>query len=108
MRNKLFGLVLISIIFTVVAGCGSLTDRINRLNVNMHKDEVRALFGKHFTAKASKVDNKGSVLDLWEYNDPKTKTTYQIYFLNDRVSQWGKREELKAFPELYTPTYEKN
>lgn len=108
MKNKLLYLFLIGIVFVLAAGCGSTADRINRLSVNMHKDEVRALFGKLFTAKASKVDGKGNVLDLWEYYEPKSKTTYQIFFRNERISQWGKREELKTFPELYGPVQENN
>jgi len=100
---KLLPCLLIAvIIFT--AGCGTLVDKMNRLSISMHKDEVRALFGTNFVAKASKVDAEGNVLDLWEFYDRKTKATYQIYFLNDKVSQWGERENLKLFPDLHSPT----
>ncbi len=85
-----------------IIGCGSIINKMNRLSINMSKDDVRSLFGNTFISKASKVDKNGNVLDLWEFNDKKTKSTYQIYFLNNKVSQWGKAEDLKTFPELYT------
>jgi hypothetical protein len=94
-----------AVIVVSIAGCAGFGAKMNRLSINMQKDEVRALFGSNFMAKASKVDEKGSVLDLWEFYDKKTKSTYQIYFLNDKVSQWGKREDLNTFPELHAPTY---
>ncbi|MBI4846254.1 MAG: hypothetical protein HY810_07265 [Candidatus Omnitrophica bacterium] len=105
MRNKIVTLLLILAIGINICGCGSLVDKMNRLSINMTKDEVRALFGTNFKAIASKVDSDGNVLDLWEFFDGKTKATYQIYFLNDKVSQWGKKEDLKAFPELHMPAY---
>ena len=102
--NKLLPLLIIGMII-LTTGCGTLVEKMNRLGINMHKDEVRALFGKNFVAKASKVNEEGNVLDLWEFYDSKTKSTYQIYFLNDKVSQWGRREDLKIFPNLHIPTY---
>ncbi|MBU4304073.1 MAG: hypothetical protein KJ893_00380 [Candidatus Omnitrophica bacterium] len=105
MKKKLALLSLIFILATAAVGCGSVGNKINRLNISMSKDEVRALFGANFTARASKVDAEGNLLDLWELYDQKGKTTYQIYFLNDKVSQWGKKEDLQAFPDLHTPTF---
>ncbi len=103
MRSKMLALLIIFTIGISIAGCGNILDKINRLSVNMNKNEVRALFGTTFAAKASKVDASGNLLDLWEFYDKKTKSTYQIYFLNDKISQWGKSEDLKTFPELYAP-----
>ncbi|MFH1094031.1 MAG: hypothetical protein V1739_07765 [Candidatus Omnitrophota bacterium] len=105
MNKKIVSLLIVTAFVLTLSGCASLTSRINRLSINMHKDEVRALFGNNFTAKASKVDPNGNVMDLWEFFDAKQKKTYQIFFLNDKVSQWGKREDLKSFPELHAPTY---
>ena len=104
MKNRLKVLVLTGILAVFLVGCGGVGSKINRLAIDMHKDEVRSLFGNSFQAKASKVDANGNVLDLWEYYDEKSKTTYQIFFLNDRVSQWGRKEDLKGFPELHAPT----
>jgi len=102
--NKRYAALLILAVFVCsIAGCASATDKMNRLSINMHKDEVRSLFGSSFTAKASKVDANGNVLDLWEFNDPKAKQIYQIFFLNDKVSQWGKVDDLRAFPDLHAP-----
>ncbi len=103
--KRLMTLAGIAILIFSIAGCGGFSTKMNRLSVNMSKDEVRALFGSNFTAKASKVDANGNVLDLWEFYDEKTKATYQIFFLNDKISQWGKREDLNCFPELHAPTY---
>jgi len=105
MNRKWISLMVICAISLTLTGCGTITDRINRLSINMNKDEVRALFGNKFVAKASKVDKDGNVLDLWEFYDQKKKETYQIFFLNDKVSQWGKRNDLKIFPELHAPAY---
>jgi len=35
----------------------------------------------------------------------KTAGPLFIYFLNDKVSQWGQQQDLEAFPELYAPKY---
>ena len=105
MNKKMVSLFIVTAFVLTLSGCASMTSKINRLSINMHKDDVRALFGSNFTAKASKVDAEGNVMDLWEFLDAKQKKTYQIFFLNDKVSQWGKREDLKAFPELHAPAY---
>lgn len=105
MSNKLLSLLIIFAFALTLTGCGTVTDKMNRLSINMHKEEVRSLFGNNFVAKASKVDKDGNVLDLWEFHDQKKKETYQIFFLNDKVSQWGKRDDLKVFPELHSPSY---
>ena len=105
MNKKKLSLLLVAVFALTLSGCGSMSGRINRLSINMQKEDVRALFGSNFTAKASKVDADGNVMDLWEFYDTKQKKTYQIFFLNDKVSQWGKREDLKAFPDLHAPSY---
>jgi hypothetical protein len=105
MSKRIISFFVIIIFALGLTGCGSISQKVNRLSISMHKDEVRSLIGNNFVAKASKVDPKGNVLDLWEITDTKTKSTYQIFFLNDKVSQWGKREDLNAFPELHSPTY---
>ncbi|MFH1062710.1 MAG: hypothetical protein V1747_07510 [Candidatus Omnitrophota bacterium] len=105
MRNKIFSYFVIITLALSLAGCAGVGQKINRLSISMQKDEVRSLIGNTFVAKASKVDATGNVLEMWEVTDPKTKATYQIFFLNDKVSQWGKSEDLKAFPELHAPTY---
>ena len=105
MNKKMISLLLVTVLALTLSGCGSMTARINRLSINMQKEDVRSLFGNNFVAKASKVDPDGNVMDLWEFHDAKQKQTYQIFFLNDKVSQWGKREDLKAFPDLHAPTY---
>ena len=107
MRNKMISFFAIITLALSLAGCAGTGQKINRLSISMHKDEVRSLIGNNFVAKGSKVNAEGNVLDLWEITDPKTKKTYQIFFLNDKVSQWGSSEDLKAFPELHTPTYKK-
>jgi len=105
MKKKLIAFSVLLFFAVSITGCATMVDKMNRLSVNMHKDEVRALFGTNFVAKASKVDENGNVLDLWEFYDSKTKSTYQIFFLNDKISQWGKREDLKGFPTLHVPSY---
>ncbi|MCG2710950.1 MAG: hypothetical protein L6416_01245 [Candidatus Omnitrophica bacterium] len=105
MNNKMASLLIVTAFTLILSGCASTAGKINRLSINMHKDDVRALFGSNFTAKASKVDANGNVMDLWEFYDAKQKQTYQIFLLNDKVSQWGKREDLKAFPDLHAPSY---
>ncbi|MCP4650725.1 MAG: hypothetical protein GY853_11695 [PVC group bacterium] len=107
-KNKFWGILLVSIMVFSIVGCGNMLDKMNQLSINMHKEEVRAIFKTGFVAKASKVDAEGNLLDLWEFYDKKSKSTYQIYFLNDQVSQWGKREELQAFPELYIQNKKKS
>ncbi|MFH2138943.1 MAG: hypothetical protein ABII88_10630 [Candidatus Omnitrophota bacterium] len=102
-QNRILVAVLAVIIAVSLTGCANLLAKMNRLSINMHKDDVRALFGDSFVAKASKVNGQGDMLDLWEYYDKKTKATYQIYFLNNKVSQWGNKDDLQAFPELYAP-----
>ncbi len=105
MSHKMISFFVIIILALGLSGCGGVGQKINRLSISMSKDEVRGLIGSNFVAKGSKVDPDGNVLDLWEITDTKTKSTYQIYFLNDKVSQWGNSEDLKAFPELHAPTY---
>ncbi|MBU1045395.1 MAG: hypothetical protein KJ915_13495 [Candidatus Omnitrophica bacterium] len=105
MSHKFFLFFVIITLAAGLAGCAGVGQKINRLSISMQKDEVRSLIGNNFVAKGSKVSAEGNVLDLWEITDPKTKETYQIFFLNDKVSQWGSSEDLKAFPELHTPTY---
>ncbi len=104
MRRKLLSLILVTVIVLSTTGCGSLADRINRISIDMDKADIKALFGKSFTVSASKVDNEGNILELWEFYDKKAKATYQIYFRNDKVSQWGKRGDLQTFPDLHAPT----
>ena len=105
MLHKLISFFVIIILSFGLSGCGGVGQKINRMSINMSKDEVRSLIGSNFVAKGSKVDADGNVLDLWEITDQKTKSTYQIFFLNDKVSQWGSSEDLKAFPDLHAPTY---
>ena len=91
--------------FSLLTGCASFGARLNRMEVSMTKQDVRELLGGGYNSRAAKVDGNGNVLDLWEYNDKATKQTYRIYFLNDKVSQWGHQQDLEAFPELYAPKY---
>ena len=105
-KRILIGLLILFVTISV-AGCGNPLEKLNRLHIKMQKGDVQNLFGSSFVAKASKVDAQGNVLDLWEMYDKKSKTTYQIFFLNDEVSQWGKKEELKSFPTLYSPPTKK-
>ncbi|MBU1086035.1 MAG: hypothetical protein KKD05_00790 [Candidatus Omnitrophica bacterium] len=105
MHHKFFSLIVIITLAVSLVGCAGIGQKINRLSISMHKDEVRTLIGNNFVAKGSKVNADGNVLDLWEITDPKTKETYQIFFLNDKVSQWGSSEDLNSFPELHAPTY---
>ncbi|MFH1460039.1 MAG: hypothetical protein ABIG64_06685 [Candidatus Omnitrophota bacterium] len=105
MHKKFTTYLVLAAIILATSGCGTLVDKMNRLSISMHKDEVRALFGNNFKAIASKVDPEGNVLDLWEFYDQKSKEKYQIFFLNDKVSQWGKQDDLKAFPTLHAPNY---
>lgn len=107
MRHKILSLIVIISLAVSLSGCAGLGQKINRLSINMNKEEVRNLIGNNFSAKASKVNPDGNVVELWEITDPKTKATYQIFFLNDKLSQWGGREDLKCFPELHAPTYRK-
>ncbi len=103
MKQKFTTLLLVGILAFSLAGCGGIGTKMNRLSINMTKKDVRGLLGGDFQAKASKVDASGNVLDLWEFYDKKDKVTYQIFFLNGKVSQWGRKSDLKAFPELYAP-----
>ncbi len=105
MNNKMMSFLVIITLALGLVGCAGIGQKINRLSISMHKDEVRSLIGSNFVAKGSKVDPNGNVLDLWEITDAKTKSTYQIFFLNDKVSQWGRSEDLNSFPELHAPTY---
>ena len=103
MKKRMF-VTLVGILAIVVMLTGCATgSKANRLGINMTKDEVRKLLGNKFVAIASKVDADGNVLDLWEYTDEAKKITYRIFFLNDKVSQWGKEEDLAEFPELFQP-----
>ncbi|RKY37015.1 MAG: hypothetical protein DRP78_02175 [Candidatus Omnitrophota bacterium] len=106
MNNKFLSKMFLLFAVFIIAGCATVGNGVNRLSINMHKNEVRALLGNNFVAKASKVDTEGNVLDLWEFTNETTHTTYQIFFLNDKVSQWGTREDLKKFPELHSPAYD--
>ena len=83
--QKIFTGLLVLFIAISVIGCGNVMEKLNRLQIKMHKDEVVSLFGTSFIAKASKVDETGNVLDLWEMYDKKSKSTYQIYFLKHLI-----------------------
>jgi hypothetical protein len=104
-RHKPVKSLCLILLMLLVTGCASMGNRLNRMELCMTKQDVRQLLGNGFSARAAKVDAGGNVLDLWEYTDQNTKQSYRIYFLNDKVSQWGQRDELESFPELHTPKY---
>ncbi|MCM8813141.1 MAG: hypothetical protein NC924_04305 [Candidatus Omnitrophica bacterium] len=94
--------ILMSVGCLALVACASIPS-INRLSVNMDKEEVRAILGNDFVARGGKIDKDGNTLEIWEYNEPRDKTTYQVYFLNNKVAQWGRPSDIANFPELFQP-----
>lgn len=90
--------VWVALLSFVVAGCLTPSQRIARLRLGMSPQEVYEVMGPPFAVRAAKTYDDGTTALVWEYVPPifsraafsdKYDKTYWIYFLNDKVVQWG-------------------
>ena len=103
--NKLlvrFGALAVALL--VIVGCSTrLGRKMNRLELGMNGPQVKKILGDDFIVKAAKTTTNGSTLQLWEFTDKKTEATFQLYFKDGLLAQWGSRGQLE-FPELNLPS----
>ena len=103
MNKLLVRFVTLAVALLVIAGCATrLSRKMNRLELGMTGPQVKKILGDDFIVKAAKTTANGSTLQLWEYTDKKTEATFQLYFKDGQLAQWGSRGQLE-FPELTLP-----
>jgi hypothetical protein len=103
MNKLLVRFVTLAVALLVIAGCATrLSRKMNRLELGMTGPQVKKILGDDFIVKAAKTTANGSTLQLWEYTDKKTEATFQLYFKDGKLAQWGSRGQLE-FPELTLP-----
>jgi hypothetical protein len=104
MNKLLVRFVSLAVALWVIAGCSTrLSRKMNRLELGMTGPQVKKILGNDFIVKAAKTTTNGSTLQLWEYTDKKTEATFQLYFKDGQLAQWGSRGQLE-FPELTLPS----
>jgi hypothetical protein len=103
MNKLLVRFVTLAVALLVIASCSTrLSRKMNRLELGMTGPQVKKILGDDFIVKAAKTTTNGSTLQLWEYTDKKTEATFQLYFKDSQLAQWGSRGQLE-FPELTLP-----
>jgi hypothetical protein len=103
MKKLLVRFGTLAVALLVIAGCSTpLARKMNRLDLGMTGPQVKKILGDDFIVKAAKTTTNGSTLQLWEYTDKKTQATFQLYFKDSQLAQWGSRGQLE-FPELTLP-----
>ena len=75
----------------MTAGCATPSQKIKNLNLGMSPEQVTQTIGEPYTIRAAKVYEDGRKTEVWEYTsgfsvNPKT---YWIFFVNNKVVQWG-------------------
>ncbi len=82
----------------VLAGCVTPSQRIAGLRLGMSPEDVYNVMGTPFAVRAAKTYEDGTTSEVWEYVPPvfsraafsdKYDKTYWVYFVNDKVVQWG-------------------
>lgn len=93
--KKAFALIVLA---AALAGCATPSTKISRIQLGMTPDEVLMTMGQPFAVRAAKTYEDGTTSQVWEYVPPvfssaafsdKYDKTYWIYFVNDKVVQWG-------------------
>jgi len=91
MKNKLIFLTILS--FLILSGCAT-NSKFMRLSLGMPKEEAFKAIGKPNTLRASKVNEKGQTVEIYEYLALKTNadwwyssyTQYWLSFENGKLA----------------------
>jgi hypothetical protein len=86
-----------------LAGCSSLEDRSQKLQLGMTKQSVIDLLGSDYTTTAARVDADGSAISILKFHEDRKEDLF-LYFRNDTLVQWGDTAALKAMPATATGT----
>lgn len=82
----------------MVCGCITPSQKIGGLSLGMTPTDVHNVMGPPFAVRAAKTYEDGTTAQVWEYVPPvfsraafsdKYDKTYWVYFVNDKVVQWG-------------------
>lgn len=98
MKSKLFIPSLLPFLFgLILIGCGTSTNTLYKLNLDMTKAEVVNTMGEPDAARGSMRNKFGQVVDVWEYKlttkplwGPWESSYYWLYFFDGKLVQWGK------------------
>lgn len=87
----------------LAVGCSSsFSKRLNRLELGMTQPQAKKILGDEYVVKASRIDTNGSTLQMWQFRDEKAKESYNLYFKDGILAQWGLPTK-QDFPELILP-----
>jgi uncharacterized protein YcfL len=103
MINRTTSTCTLALVLFLVAGCSSsFSKRLNRLELGMTQPQTKKILGDEYVVKASRVDTNGSTLQLWQFRDEKAEESYNLYFKDGVLAQWGLPAK-QDFPELIMP-----
>ena len=93
-----FTTIVCSVALLDLAGCSSLAERSQKLQLGMAKDAAVNLLGSDYSVVAARMDADGSAISVLKYQEDKKQDLY-LYFRNDKLAQWGDMTVLKAMPK---------
>jgi len=77
---------------------------MQELDFGMTKEEVRAQAGDDYVVLGGRQAPGGKRIEGWRYQESAEAQSYDVYFVNGRLAQWGATDALREFPELGAPT----
>jgi outer membrane protein assembly factor BamE (lipoprotein component of BamABCDE complex) len=90
--------LLLVAVAVVLVGCVTPSQTVGGLRLGMTPQEVYEVMGAPFAVRAAKTYEDGTTSQVWEYVPPvfsraafsdKYDKTYWVFFVNDKVVQWG-------------------
>lgn len=82
----------------LLAGCGSLDTRTQKLNLGMSKTQATALLGDDYKTVGARQTPDASNAEVIRYDDPKSGELL-LYFRDNKLVQWGDLRILDDMPE---------
>lgn len=89
--------IVCSLTLLALAGCTSLEERSQKLQLGMAKTAAIKTLDSDYTIVAARTDADGSSVTVLNFPIKKKAGLY-LYFRNDRLAQWGDTGVLDAMP----------
>ncbi len=88
----------------MLAACATFSEKTQGLQLGMSETEVKGRLGSDYQVKASKYASDGQPVEVWQFQDPKSREIYWVYFKGGKLVQWGTPEAIKSIPDLQGAT----
>ncbi len=85
---------ILSVFWSCGAGLSNAKHSLNRLKLNMSKEEVKMTMGIEGQARALETTSEGKTKEVWEYSFAdlldERADIYRMIFIDDRLVKWEK------------------